>query len=387
MSLDLERRLVGQLLVEAQKMVADTFRLEESAGARVESTQRRGSLLVISLSLPILAVIVVLIVLASNRAVAGITKLHRGTEIIAGGDLNHQMDIGTRDELGDLSRSFDEMTRRLRESYQALHEEVAEHRRTEQEKDLVEAQLRQQQKLESLGTLASGVAHEINNPLMGIINYAELIGDEVADESIRAYTEGIIKEGNRVATIVKNLLSFARQDKESHSPADLKDIIDGSLSLVSSILRKDQITLEVDVPDDLPKVKCRSQRIQQVVINLLTNAHDALNERYPGFDENKTLRISVRPLEKGGQTWVRMTIEDHGPGIPEDLVERIFDPFYTTKSRDEGTGLGLSVSFGIVREHKGELSVESKPGEYTRFHMKLAADNGWTDRNAQEADG
>ncbi len=379
LTLDRERRLASQLLVKAQIMVTEAFRLAESAASRVASTQRRGAVLVMALTLSILAAVVVFVILVSNGVVARIKRLRQGTEIVASGDLSHRVDERGSDELGDLARAFNVMTHRLKE-------EGIERKRAEEERSTIEAQLRQQQKLESIGTLASGVAHEINNPLMGIINYAELIADEVADDSIKPYTDGIVKEGNRVATIVRNLLSFARQEKESHSPADLKDIIDNSLNLVTAILRKDQITIDVDVPEDLPMVKCRSQRIQQVVINLLTNAHDALNERYPGYDENKILRITARPFENEGKTWVRMTIEDRGPGIPEELLERIFDPFFTTKPRDEGTGLGLSVSFGIVREHKGRLWVESDPGEHTRFHMDLAADNGWSHGHVEEAE-
>jgi len=263
-------------------------------------------------------------------------------------------------------------------------QDVTERKRAEAERLFVEEQLRQGQKLESIGTLASGVAHEVNNPLMAMINYAELLKDEPEGDEIAQYADGIIKEGNRVATIVRNLLSFSRQDTEAHSPADIKDIIDASLSLTGAVLRKDQITVELYVPDDLPKVKCRSQQIQQVVINLLTNAHDALNERYPDFDEDKILSITVLPLEKDGATWVRTTVEDRGPGIPEHLLGRIFDPFFTTKPRDIGTGLGLSVSYGIVTEHHGELTVESEEGSYTRFHVDLLVNNGWTvmDREA-----
>lgn len=263
--------------------------------------------------------------------------------------------------------------------------DITNRKRAEAETLAAEAHLRQGQKLESIGTLASGIAHEVNNPLMGMIGYAELIAEEVDDQTVRKYAGGIIKEGNRVATIVANLLSFARQDKESHSQADIKDIVDASLSLVGAVLRKDQITVDLDVPDDLPRVKCRSQQIEQVVINLLTNARDALNLRYPGFDENKILSITVRPLEKDGTTWVRTTIEDHGPGIPEDLLQRIFDPFFTTKPRDEGTGLGLSVSYGIMKEHQGELTVESEEGSYTRFHVDLPVDNDWTLADQEES--
>jgi signal transduction histidine kinase len=377
---DQEQRLVGQILVAAQTMVTEAFQLARATGARVESTQRRGSLLVLVLGLPMLAFIVAVIVWVGNGVTARIRRLRRSTEIIAAGDLNYRMEEGSSDEIGDLARAFNEMTHRLKGSYESLQQEIVERKHAESERNAMEAQLRQQQKLESIGTLASGVAHEINNPLMGIISYAELIGDELADETLKGYAAGIIREGDRVATIVRNLLSFARQEKEAHSPADIRDIIDSSLSLVSAILRRDQITIDLDVPEDLPKVKCRTQRIQQVVINLLTNAHAALNERYPAYDEDKLLRITSRRRTADGREWVRTTIEDHGTGIPEELLERIFDPFYTTKPRDEGTGLGLSVSFGIIREHKGRLLVESELGSYTRFHIDLAVDNGWSHR-------
>lgn len=131
LSLDLERRLVSQLLVKAQIMVANTFRLEEAVRARVESAQRRSNFLLMALTLPVLAVIISIIVLASNRIVAGITKLRQGTEIIGAGDLDYQVDVGSQDELGDLARAFNEMTHRLRGSYQALEEEIAERKRAE----------------------------------------------------------------------------------------------------------------------------------------------------------------------------------------------------------------------------------------------------------------
>lgn len=257
--------------------------------------------------------------------------------------------------------------------YQGILIDVSDRIRAEGEKVAMEEHLRQMQKLESIGTLASGVAHEINNPLTAIINYADLIERRIEDAKLKAYAEGIIAEGDRIAHIVRNLLSFARQDREKHSPAHLEDIVDASLSLVGSLLRKDQISLEQNIPEDLPRVQCRSQQIQQVLINLLTNARDALNERYEGYHENKRLRITAGPILRDGERWVRATIEDHGNGIPDEVVKRIFDPFFTTKSTDKGTGLGLSISFGIIREHGGELTVDSVPGEYTRFHVELRA--------------
>lgn len=236
----------------------------------------------------------------------------------------------------------------------------------------IEAHLRQQQKLESLGTMASGVAHEINNPLMGMINYAELVRDRLKDDATATeYTTGIIEEGQRIAVIVKNLLSFARRDRAGQSEARLHDIVIATLSLVQSSLRKDQIAIEVDVPEELPKIACRSQQIQQVLINLLTNAQAALNERYPEYDRNKVLMILGSTLRDESGEWLRLTVEDHGAGIPEPIRNRIFDPFFTSKTRDQGTGLGLSVSHGIIAEHKGRLSVESVEGQFTRFYIDL----------------
>ena len=255
--------------------------------------------------------------------------------------------------------------------YQGILIDVTDRIRAETEKLALEEHLRQTQKLESIGTLASGVAHEINNPLTGIINYADLIESRIQDAELKEYAQGIMQEGDRIAKIVRSLLSFAHQDKDAHSPADILDIIDASLTLVGALLRNDQITVRVDIPKNLPQVRCRSQQIQQVIVNLLTNAHDALNERFPEYDEDKIIRISAHPIAGDGKNWVRTTVEDHGPGVPEGIMQSIFDPFFTTKSREKGTGLGLSVSFGIIREHRGELTVESIPGEYTRFHVDL----------------
>jgi len=277
------------------------------------------------------------------------------------------------------------LVNKLEETMLELEKEIAERKRAERERRRFEMQLRQQQKMESIGTLAGGVAHEINNPISGIMGYAQLILDKLgADSPVAEFAGEIIIETERVATIVRNLLTFARQEKQEHSPARMRDILEATLSLIRTVMRHDQITLELDVPADLPKIKCRSQQIQQVVMNLLTNARDALNERYPEYDEDKIVRVVVVELEKLGAKWIRVTVEDHGVGIPSEVQERMFDPFYTTKSREIGTGLGLSISHGIVRDHHGELHVESEVGHYTRGHLDLRVNNGW--ELDQEAD-
>ena len=258
------------------------------------------------------------------------------------------------------------------------HKDITERKRAEQEQEKLQNQSTQAQKMESIGTLAGGVAHEINNPVNGIMNYAQLIKDKIGvSNSITEFADEIIHETQRVSTIVRNLLTFARDEKDSHSPARLEDILNAVLSLVQTIIRKDQIQINVNIPSDLPKLKCRSQQIQQVIMNLLTNARDALNEKYPGYDENKTIAIQTTLFQKNNRRWIRTTIEDHGPGIPQKILDRIFDPFYTTKPKDKGTGLGLSISHGIVKDHHGELSIDSEPGQYTKFHLDLPVDNGW----------
>lgn len=240
------------------------------------------------------------------------------------------------------------------------------------EKKRLEAQLQQSEKMKSIGTLASGVAHEINNPINGIMNYAQLIVDRIApDNPLSEFAGEIIHETERVAKIVRNLLTFAREEREVYATARMIDIVASVQSLIETVIRRDQITIEINVPDDLPRIKCQKQQIQQVLVNLITNARDALNDRYPEYDENKKIIVSSILFRKGGKSQIRTTVEDHGTGIEIDIQDRLFDPFFTTKPREIGTGLGLSISYGIVKKHHGELTVETEPGQYTRFHMDL----------------
>jgi PAS domain S-box-containing protein len=251
--------------------------------------------------------------------------------------------------------------------------DVTEYNRAAQEREVMRAQLIQSQKLEAIGTLAGGVAHEINNPLMGIMGYAQLILDKPdGDAEVRTFAGEINEESKRIAMIVKNLLQFSRLDKDIYrSAVQVCDIVTATLGLIQTVMRHDQVDLLVNVPGTLPLVSCRSQQIQQVLMNLMTNARDALNQRYPGHDANKKILITAREITGEDARWVRVTVEDHGTGIPVELRQRIFDPFFTTKDRTKGTGLGLSVSHGIVMDHGGRLSVESEVGQWTRFHLDL----------------
>ena len=252
--------------------------------------------------------------------------------------------------------------------------------RAETDRIALESRLIQAQKLESIATLASGIAHEINNPINGIMNYAQLIKERLqeGDQNLAEFAGEIIHEVDGVGTITRNLLQFARQDQESSSIALTSPaaIVQATLSLIRAVMRRDQITLDVDVPEDLPQITCRSQQIQQILMNLMTNALDAVNEKYEGYAENKIIRLSAQCIDSDHTPLVRLTVEDHGHGISDEVCERIFDPFFTTKGRDQGTGLGLSISHGIAAEHGGRLTVESEVGQYTRFHLDLPVGPG-----------
>ena len=237
---------------------------------------------------------------------------------------------------------------------------------------------RQQQKMEEIGMLASGVAHEINNPINGIINYAQLISEvEALDSNSRHYADEIIAEAERIASIVKDLLQFARHEKHAHSYASFQDIIQRTLNLMQASLRKDNITLDLDIPTDLPQIKCRSQQIQQVLLNLISNARLALNDRYPQGNENKILRIDARLAVREDRKWLIIGVEDKGLGIPKAMQSHVFNPFFTTRGRAQGNGLGLPISYGIVKDHHGSITFQSVENQFTRFIVELPVDNGW----------
>ena len=261
------------------------------------------------------------------------------------------------------------LTTRLRDAWAATD---AARRRAAQEEEDAAAYARQQQKLEAIGTLASGAAHEINNPINVIMNFGQLVLDEEeSTPTVREYAAHIVREAERVASIVRALSAFARGDQQAAAPISPGALVGTVVSLVRSTFRHDGITIETRIADDLPLVPCHSQQIQQVIMNLLANARDALNERYPEGSDDKRITAEVSGLELDGQAWVRTVIADQGGGIPPAVAGRVFEPFFTTKPKHKGTGLGLSVSYGLVRNHGGRLSFESEPGQGTRFCLEL----------------
>lgn len=237
---------------------------------------------------------------------------------------------------------------------------------------LMEAQATQVRHLASIGELAAGVAHEINNPITGVINYAQILADEAPAGSGQAdLARRIIKEGERIAVIVRNLLSFAKATKAEKQIVALAEVIGDSLSLMNAQFRKDGIAVNLVVSDQLPSVMANRQEIQQVVVNLLANARYALNKRYGDRPGAKRIEITAEVVRTASGKSVRAGFCDNGTGIAPETLARIFDPFFSTKPPNEGTGLGLSISYGIVKEHGGRINVESEPGKFTRVVLEL----------------
>lgn len=253
--------------------------------------------------------------------------------------------------------------------------DLSERKKLETATREMEAKIHQQQRLESIGTLAGGVAHEINNPINGIMNFAQLIKEDcMENKDVRLYSDMIINESERISNIVRNLLQFSRYDKVSHSYSALDDVIHKTLSLVNITFKKDLINIRLMLSENLPKIRCRSQQIQQVFMNLLTNARDALNEKYPDSDDDKIIDVNVYCKMIDQREWVIISVKDHGNGIHPSIINRIYEPFFSTKPKDKGTGLGLSISFGIIRDHHGRIEIESEAGVYTCFNVILPVD-------------
>jgi PAS domain S-box-containing protein len=236
----------------------------------------------------------------------------------------------------------------------------------------LEGHLQQQQKLETIGLLASSVAHDINNPLMGITSYATMLKEdlEIAGKPTTTVDE-IIRETERIATLVRDGLTFCRDASSQSSDLDLHDILDGVRTLVRTLLRQDGITLVEDIPAGLPPIRCTGERIQQVLLNLIMNARDALNEKYNGRVPEKVITLKARVEENNGSSRVCLIVQDNGTGIPAAILPQLFEPFVSTKAPGKGTGLGLAICQRIVTDHHGQIKVESEPGEWTRFEVAL----------------
>jgi PAS domain S-box-containing protein len=231
----------------------------------------------------------------------------------------------------------------------------------------VQSRMLEQERLSSVSLLAGGVAHEVNNPITGIINYATLIESRITDPMLKKFAQGIQKEGERVTELVRNLLSFARQDKSETESYTVEEIIRRALMLIESHMRRDGIIIEIEIEEDIPQIICNIENMKQVLLNILFNAREALNTKpqEPPFEKKITIKAEKQ------EPHLILSITDNGIGIPPSILGHIFTPFFTTKAQSEATGLGLSVAYGIITELGGSLSAESKSGQFSRFIIRL----------------
>jgi len=233
-----------------------------------------------------------------------------------------------------------------------------------QQTRLVQERLLQSEKMSSVGQLVSGVAHELNNPLTGITGFAQLLLLRDLDETSRRHVETIYAEAERASKIVSNLLTFARRRKAQKEPASLNTLLERVLELRNYDLRVRNIQTELDLDPALPETMLDANQVQQVFLNIILNAEQAMRSGQGGAG---TLRITTRREAAA----VAASFQDSGPGMSEETLRRIFDPFFTTKEAGEGTGLGLTISYGIVEEHGGRISTQSRPGHGTTFTVEL----------------
>jgi signal transduction histidine kinase len=241
------------------------------------------------------------------------------------------------------------------------------------EKIALQAEAIQTGQLASLGELAAGVAHEINNPITGIINYGQILLNERDPGSVgQDIGARVVKEGERVGRIVKTLLSYAQNDRRKEKrPICLAEVLVESTVLTLAQMRKEGIQLTIDLPDDLPRVEANFQHIQQCCINIINNARYSLNEKYPERHPDKRLDITGESVTVNGHACVRLIFLDQGVGIDAAHLPVLIKPFFTTKPFGKGTGLGLNITQRIIANHGGDLRFESVQGEFARVTMEL----------------
>lgn len=348
--------------------------------------------IVVLLTVLVVAVGVLLTIFLVNIFVKPVKRLVQATERIASGDLSHMVDVTTKDEIGTLASSFNRMIISLKESREKVEEynrtlenkvkeRTAELEKTNRElentlKSLKEtqAQLIQVEKMAAVGQLAAGVAHELNNPLGGILGYSQFALEKISQKQISQFTsedsetflhylKDIEQQTKRCRSIIQSLLKFSRASrKEEYESTDISAILRETFAFTRHQLQKSKVTLVEKTANSLPTINGHPSQLQQVFTNLILNAVQAM-------PEGGTLTVDSNLSNDHKDLEISFT--DTGLGIPEGNRDKIFEPFFTTKKVGEGTGLGLSVSYGLIKNHGGEIKVHSKKNQGTTFTVIL----------------
>ena len=336
---------------------------------KIDQTIRSNTITIIGLSLGFIIMVALFVSFLVHRMVyLPLRDLEDGAQRLAKGDLEKPIPIRSSDEFGELAASFNGMTQALRKSRvelqdwgRTLEEKVEEAMR---ELHIAQAETVRSEKLASVGLLTAGIAHELNNPLTGVLTFSHLVRKQVPDGSTEAEDlDLVIQETKRCAAIIRRLLDFSREKTPEKNFSDLNQLIESTAHLIEKPAHVEDIEIIMELDEDLPAVWIDEDLIRQVIMNILVNAQHAIEG-----EGNITIRTRVR---EGATPMVEISVIDTGCGIPQADLQRIFDPFFTTKGVGKGTGLGLSVSHGTVAAHDGEIEVESTVGEGTVFRIYL----------------
>ena len=304
---------------------------------------------------------------------APLDDLRKGAQRLSDGDLDHSIPVRSGDELGQLAEAFNSMMDALRRSRGELETwgHTLEQKVEEATRELHQAQAEaaRSEKLASVGLLAAGIAHELNNPLTGVLTFATLVRNNLPDDSPEAEDlDLVIQETKRCAAIIRRLLDFAREKTPEKSYVDVNATVDECLQLISQPAQLADIELVTALNPGLPPVWVDEDLVRQVIMNMLVNAQHAI-----GTGGTISVRTRLRHelpagvTDPAGGPMVEIAIRDTGCGIEPEHLDRIFDPFFTTKEVGKGTGLGLSVSHGTIEAHGGSIEVESEVGNGTEF--------------------
>jgi two-component system NtrC family sensor kinase len=248
-----------------------------------------------------------------------------------------------------------------------ISRDITERQEAEERELELQRELNLASRLAAVGELAAGVAHEMNNPLTGIMGFSERLLRRSGEDETRETVDIIHREAQRLAKVVKNLLTFARQREPTKEFADINDIVQKTLELRAYELKSSNIEVALDLPANLPQIMVDFHQIQEVFLNIILNAEQVMTEASGGGK----LTIKSRPIKD----YIRISFADDGPGIPAEHLDRVFNPFFTTKGGRGGTGVGLSVCHGIVTEHGGRIYARSKPGSGATFLVDLPLTN------------
>lgn len=310
---------------------------------------------------------------------APIRKLKHGTEALANGSLDHRINLERKDELGILAESFNSMAANLQKAYNELKAWSSElEKRVQQKSEELERMhhgMIRIEKMASLGKMAATVAHELNNPLAGVVTYAKLLHKKIQRHKAIVPDSGEIldnlelirSESMRCGNIVRDLLIFARESSAKFQPHHLHNIANHALTVVAHHLELGRVEAITTFKTSRDEIICDASQLEQALVALFVNAVEAM----PGGGR---LEVVVDHKPDLSDSWMTIQVRDTGSGIPEDIREKIFEPFYTTKNDKRGMGLGLAVVYGIVQRHYGKISVESETGTGTTFIIDLPVD-------------